>query len=103
MPRSNPGQTGIAEQSGPSPQPGVVGHPDGGYGNLTTPDHKLFPRPLKAIIDCGNVGPNLVGASGGWGSRLGPGSLGREPAPVYRSINLQQFDLDQEERISRLS
>jgi hypothetical protein len=40
-----------------------------------------LPRPFNAIIDCGNVGSNLWGV-GGRGLRLGPGSRGREPAPV---------------------
>jgi hypothetical protein len=47
-------------------------------------DHKLVPRPLPAIIDCGNDDPDLVGASWGMGDLVGAGlSYRGEPALIY--------------------
>ena|SRR6516164_7790901 len=47
-------------------------------------------RPLNAIVDCGNDGPDLVGASGGWGREIGAGASWRGPAPVLSEHRLQQ-------------
>jgi hypothetical protein len=45
-------------------------------------DHKLFPRPLNAIIDLGNTNPDLGGSHRGMGVEIGAGLSGGEPAPT---------------------
>jgi hypothetical protein len=69
--------------------------PDHGYGRLITfafpdgvrlleHDHKLFPRPLNAIIDSGNDDPDLVGVWGAVRQRIGAGfSRGGRTGPIY--------------------
>jgi hypothetical protein len=83
-----------------SPQPDCVqgglnrGASGRGYGKLTTfacscsaleHDHKLFPRPLNAIIDLGNTNPDLGGSHRGMGVEIGAGLSGNENRPQLSS------------------
>ena len=83
-----------SRQSGPFPTTGDCATSDhgwqayhfcsSGWCSVLEHDHKLFLRPLNAIINCGNDDPDRVGHLSGDGDRgSGPGSRGTRTGPDF--------------------